>query len=70
MTLRESKRVLRTVSLACWWDRKIMGRKVPDTTNILRDANEFLITNFRGLSEERRAEIEKAMNVLYVGAAR
>lgn len=67
MTLREAKEVLRSVTMACWWPSRVTGRKVENRGAILREANGFLTYP---CSDERRAEVEKAMSVYYVGAAR
>ena len=57
MGFREAKKVLRSVTMACWWQN---GRE--DRTAILSEAAGFLTYP---CNEARRYEVEQAIGVYY-----
>lgn len=62
MNLREAKKVLKSVTMACWWPCKALGRTQEDRMNILQEVATYLT---RPCSDEHKRQVETAAAIYY-----
>jgi hypothetical protein len=62
MTLREAKKILKGVTMACWWPSKFTGKKDESRREILSEAGLWL---GYPVDYNRRREVQQACKVYY-----
>jgi len=65
MTLREAKKILRSITMACWWKSPVWPDRQEDRLAILREAGIWLDYPRVGGDERKREEVETACKVYY-----